>query len=340
MKKALLLAVILFSVLCGGATADWARTSGGWLWLNTDGASDGWLYRQTYTRGTGWVTRRTSRVYAGRQQNNYQQSNYQQSNYNSSWRTKLLSLAAKQAEHKQYLEAISALGLSGGYGAQSPYGSQYGQSMNAYGVNISDLPLQQGNTIYGNQQPTFNSYSDPFRAFDLGVIMNRLAKMPEEMSAGSERVAGSVAATTRDIADTYRLTRETELRAQIIREVMPQLLSEVNKMMRANASLRIQAQKHGGQGAAAAAGAKANPEVEAFSKLVTVVSTSCMECHGGSKTGGGSEKLILGQGGTFKPESVSNEKWALILKRVKAGEMPPGGDLPEADRKLFELMVP
>lgn len=360
--KTKLLAFVVAALVPGLALAGWhAAGQGYFYWLTPSGQSDGNIYKLV-TDSYGQSAYHNLGSYAnfvGQQPQQpaapaqpsaaYSQSYSQSASYEegeSGWRTKLLSLAAKQLEHKQYLEAIRALGVSGVYGVDSPaaagggmalYSSKYGGS-GVYG----DLPLQQGNTVYGSLDPTYNGLADPFRNFDVGAHINMLGSLATQVETGSARVRSDLAGTIQQTTESYRLIRETESRIAGMNETL-RLFAEA---LKANESKTLQIIKGadgvptlrvieppGGPPPAAPDGGAGG--AGDFGRLNSLIAARCVDCHGGGKTSS-DQKLLLGKGRTPDLSRLTETQAKKIWKRVSDGSMPPGGGLSKEEMAEFD----
>ncbi len=299
----------------------------------------------------------------GPQQQSQQSQQPSAENYGveQNWRSKLLTIAAAKDEHRQYLQAIESLGLKGVYGVDSPSGSMSAYSAQFGGAynGVRDLPLQQSNTVYGSTDPTYNALADPFRSFDIGASLNQLSSLATQVETGSARVRGDFAQTLQQSTESYRLIRETESRIAGLNEQM-RIYSEAIK---ANGSqvYRKDVESSGGgvvpfQGPAApqgppqsGPGAPRTPSGEGppaegpgaaaataptAERLVSIVGSKCLRCHGGADTREG-QKLRMGEGRIVKFDGVNQKLAAAIGEKVAANEMPPGGKLSSAEKAVF-----
>jgi len=367
------LALIILFCVSAPVRAEWVLVGDGqYLWRDALGKFDGVLYGWSYSYGKAYSypVRNLSadELSQFNQQPQAQQQSQQQYQYNQEpdvgWRTQLLKLAATQQEQRQYLAAIDALGLRGGYGVESASGTNVSQIMAGQygmknpGIFIGDLPLQQGNTVYGYENNSYNQLADPFRNFDIGSTISSLIQLSGQVEQGSTRVRSDTAQTIQQSLESYRLIRETESRIQGTAEII-RLLTESWQANKAQ-TFRIETGSDGrpkiqvvpegggppsgppgggppgGPPNGAPLGAPKAGGGDEYSALVSIINKRCLQCHGGDKTSETSGKLIFGKGGTVNLQSLNETQAAKVGKRVAEGSMPPGGALPEDEQAIFK----
>lgn len=355
----LFLVIALTAVPCFAGGGQWVSHGQGWYWVNAQGHTDGVIYGGSWS-GQGWVYDPIGQlappvVQQPQQQPQQQQPNYQpQGGYQQDdfW-AEVLRQAGRQKEYEQRSAIIEKLGIRGIYGTESPNGQMDLRSMFAqrggsggYGSNV-ELPVQQGNTVYGSYDPTYNTFAEPARIPDFNVAYQTLAGLAQQQQSGSSRLASEVTTALQTHVEAARLVSETQIRAQTIvqlRQMMDArdaaLLQQFNEILKANRRESIQVIPPDGGGGPPSGPPSGPPgggpppagdeggAAALYESLSTAMTTNCLPCHGGGQTvATTSGKLRMGTGTRLDVSRLSNEQWAAIFGRVQAGTMPPGGKL-------------
>ncbi len=386
------LLTILCLLLAVPAQAEWTPTGdGNYLWTDLTGKSDGWLYNwyqagyygQWYSKAVRPLTAaELQQIQPQQQQQPYVQNNAEAAAYaygngqgapEKGWQSRALEVVSKRDETNKFMEFMQkhfpppagyqSNGYQNGqYSMQSPYGAMQSLSIQQAGGNpasilIGDLPLQQGNSVYGSVDPTYNTFAEPLRQFDFGSLANTLANMDLAREAGAVRISSETRAILGQITDSARVLHELQMRSQLVQQ-QTQAESEKWKALAAlmtpsrsqtvqiqtdrngTATFRVLPPASGGgvDGSSAPPPLPVDPGEDLFSKFSAVATRTCLRCHGGAETGSGSEKLALGKGTTLDLSGVNDEQINKIFARVKAGTMPPGGKMDAADRRVFDEM--
>lgn len=393
----LLLALVLTVCACAVAEAGWHPAGGDFFyWLTLSGQSDGYLYKARRDHYGSVVEYQNLGDYKQfvqqpvivqsqvpvpqapqspqpalqTQQYQQQSAGYGEAGYSTGaqspgWRAKLLEIAQARDEQRQYMEAISALGIKGVYGVDSPAGtvSNYSAQFGGAYQGVKDLPVQQGNSIYGSLDPSYNALADPFRAFDVGAALNQLGSLASQVEVGSSRVRSDFAQTLTQTTESYRLIRETEARIAGLNEQM-RIYAEAIK---ANSSHVQRTDAEAGQesmrlpmrdgsspgqppppfdGATVPrragiplrndTGPEPGGPADHAGKLVSLIGGKCLRCHGGADTKPG-QKVRLGEGKIVNISSVGAKLAERIWSAVSSGDMPPGGGLPAEEKAVFGM---
>lgn len=250
--------------------------------------------------------------------------------FSGDWRSQLLQLAREkhlaQREQQDFIEAVTALGLSG-----------------TYGLGGHHQLAEQGNTVYGY---SYSQSSHGFANQDLSTLYERAFRLAEQSNHGSTQYSQSLTQLLQvDGANRARVA-EIEARTALLRE----LLKTPGGGVKANSEFGIRKSegrkesghdsesrvtKHdltfglGPVGESKAEGGSWKTEKKIHSwdkwqgesndaKLMSLIKSSCVSCHGGSNVSGGIDMS--------KFESFDSAKIKRVIRSVQNGDMPQGGE--------------
>jgi len=193
------------------------------------------------------------------------------------WREQLLRLAEQREkyelqvrrsaeEHREFLEAINALGIQAGLagpGYTHVTGGQYSADGSAY----VQQALPQGSTVYG-----YSAAADVYGDVDLGALYQQALRLAEQSTEyGSVATANATSLIQQEGNNRARVA-EILARGQAAREALE------STRLGSEAHVRIQGTTSGQSQVQAQVQSGPLPELGA------VVQNSCVKCHGGEKT--------------------------------------------------------
>ena len=295
------------------------------------------------------------------------------------WRARGLQIIASQVEQQHFDSFLNRLlpgqtGSQGGtYDAKSPYqakqgygsveASQYGGgSGSAVNVLLGDLPQQQGNSVYGSLDPTFNTFADPLRTFDFGAVANQLMQMDAQREAGGVRLGTETRQTLQAMIEAARMMKEVETHwngkmnvLRLLKDIEPRPSTSQTVRIETNAQGQASVKvlqngpgvppsatppsgppgthpgQDGGSGPPVASGGNSADD----QLFMGLVSSKCLRCHGTDKPAG---NLKLGKGTLVDFTAVNETQAKAVFDRVRAGSMPPGEPLSAEEKAVFDRM--
>lgn len=237
---------------------------------------------------------------------------------NKGWRDKLLELKEAQLafeqkqkdaerDHKEYLEAIDALGL-GGSVEPSYSGYKLSKIQSVYGPNA-----QQGNTVYGY---SLSTVADVYGQNDVSVWMQQYGRAQAAAQTSAERGLDGMLQAINLEGDNRARVATIIAKAQLLQSLdVPETKTQT--------TLEVQQSSTGGQA----------PVVDALAQstgadLGAMLSQRCYNCHspdGASGVSGKSELFPQGVDLTHYDEFSIQQK-RRVVESVLSGEMPKNGN--------------
>jgi hypothetical protein len=242
------------------------------------------------------------------------------------WREQLLAIAAERDEHRQYLEAVNALGLGGGRGAVDLYGqiSTYGHPFAA-----------QGATQYG-QVSLQGAYPD----VDLKVLFNQASKLAENAQGLAGQATGDFAGLVSQEglqrAEVARIIARGQAAAQVLAAMQDQQGSvtstEFLLRQKPSGDWQVGPQTGGALQGQAPQEILGQPS-QAPAQIDALVAAKCAKCHTGPNAKSGLQLAAW--------SALSSETQRNVLSRILSDDAevrmppPPADGLTVAEKLVF-----
>ena len=362
-----LLAILLWLSALGpplSAVADWQPIGNNqYLWTDLLGKSDGQVYGWAFRHGY-WqyyvirpLTADELRALNPPPQLPPEQSQptqqYLYGNGNGkggpegNWRYRAVQVVANQIENEDFQATMQQIlsrgrgaaaygGGGGGYqtNQQSANLSQYG--LRSPGMFLGDLPVQQGNTVYGSLDPSYNSFAEPLRRLDFRTFAREMLVLQKEYEAGAARVSSDGRVLFQDMIQVAGKLEEQAMYYEGVLAALAQI--EKGRPASGSQSFRLQS----GSSTPATAGASAavgGDGLEAvFREFSGVIGRRCLHCHGGAKSTDASKVLLLGTADRVELSTLAEAQARKMFERVEDGSMPKDGKLSSEERAVFDRM--
>jgi len=246
------------------------------------------------------------------------------------WRDKLLDIAKYRDqykskilqsanEHNEFVDSVRVLGMEGdfkignnGYEINLAQGGVYGGGMVAGYQQYSQLPAQQGATVYG-----YNQISDVYANLDIGALYDQILRLRsqsyEKESVANSEVHGLVGDLGSNIAKIKEIEAKGAAAAAALKAAEAKdratILQEFWKLSPTQQQQVVQTQTQ-------------TPNLDTYDLLVGLVNAKCVSCHNPNKQNGGLDMTNLA--------ALTPEQGDAILNRIKHPDpelrMPLGPD--------------